>query len=205
MTIIYIITNLINEKIYIGQTSRNIQRRFKEHGFASEKGCVRIYNAMQKYGIHNFKIETVKIVETQEEADQEEIFWISEMRNYLDNKMVYNIRSGGSHGLMTDEAKRKMSISHTGLKQTAKHIANRAAKRLGYKTSKETKQKMSQSALGKLKSEETKRKMSLAKIGSRGNNTGHKHSEETKAKMSLNKGMTWKLIDGKRVWFEKVG
>ena len=47
--------------------------------------------------------------------------------------------------------------------------------------------------------------MSLAKIGSRGNNTGHKHSEETKAKMSLNKGMTWKLIDGKRVWFEKVG
>ena len=46
--------------------------------------------------------------------------------------------------------------------------------------------------------------MSEAKKGKPGVRLGIKASEETKIKMSqINKGKTWKLINGKRVWLNK--
>lgn len=48
---IYKIENLINHKIYIGQ-SINIEKRFLVHK-TSNDGCY-IHNAIQKYGIMNF-------------------------------------------------------------------------------------------------------------------------------------------------------
>lgn len=54
----------------------------------------------------------------------------------------------------------------------------------------EYRRKMSEARKGKVLSEETKIKMSNAKKGHKG-------------KASPNKGKTWKLVDGKRVWIDK--
>lgn len=48
---IYKIQNLINNKIYIGQ-SINIEKRLSAH--KSSKDSCYIHNAIQKYGIMNF-------------------------------------------------------------------------------------------------------------------------------------------------------
>jgi group I intron endonuclease len=57
--LIYKITNLINNKIYIGKTIRTVELRWQEHIRDSKTGKTPLYLAMQKYGINNFKIEII--------------------------------------------------------------------------------------------------------------------------------------------------
>lgn len=54
MGYIYKITNSNNNKIYIGQTTRTIQERFKEHCHARDS--THLHLAMQKYGYGTFSI-----------------------------------------------------------------------------------------------------------------------------------------------------
>lgn len=46
--IVYQIKNLINNKVYIGQTVQEDMRRWKEHKSASKKGKLPLYNSMRK-------------------------------------------------------------------------------------------------------------------------------------------------------------
>jgi group I intron endonuclease len=69
---IYLIRNLKNNKIYIGQ-SKDILRRWQEHlrSGQPEKYSIKserdfkapIHRAMQKYGIENFSIQVLEICE----------------------------------------------------------------------------------------------------------------------------------------------
>ena len=61
MAIIYKITNLANNKIYIGETIRNLNVRWNEHKSEALGGrhgyTYHLHNAIRKYGIDNFIIE----------------------------------------------------------------------------------------------------------------------------------------------------
>ena len=74
--VIYLITNLLNGKQYIGQTRRPVLRRFKEHCSLKEKGTV-LNNAIKKYGIDNFKIEIVRKCNTDIELNFWETYFIT--------------------------------------------------------------------------------------------------------------------------------
>ena len=63
---IYQITNLINGKIYIGQTN-NIQKRWANHKCSNDPNMV-IARAFRKYGVDNFKRETLYVFDTSAEA-----------------------------------------------------------------------------------------------------------------------------------------
>lgn len=55
--IIYKVVNIINCKVYIGQTTRTLEQRRKEH----ITNCDRIlYNAFKKHGVENFKWEIIE-------------------------------------------------------------------------------------------------------------------------------------------------
>lgn len=57
---IYLITNKVNSKKYIGFTSRKLQARWKQHISSSKNNSkFLIHKAIRKYGISNFEIEII--------------------------------------------------------------------------------------------------------------------------------------------------
>lgn len=94
MSYIYKITNIINNKIYIGKTNKTIEERFKEHckDFQRREYEKRpLYSAMNKYGIKNFKIEKLEEC-LADEASEREKYWIEYYNSF---KNGYNATRGG--------------------------------------------------------------------------------------------------------------
>lgn len=92
MIFIYAYQNKINDKIYIGQTN-NLKKR--DHSHIYNQHNTYIDNAIKKYGRTNFDYWTITVCDNVEQANQEEIYWIAEMRSQLGSHNVYNISDGG--------------------------------------------------------------------------------------------------------------
>lgn len=61
MSYIYIIKNYINDKVYIGLTTRTVEIRFKEHlKLLKSNQSQLIHRAINKYGKNNFYVETLE-------------------------------------------------------------------------------------------------------------------------------------------------
>ena len=86
---IYKITNLINGKVYIGQTN-NINRRIYEHINDKRKNSL-IHLSIKKYGWDNFDIETLYYGENYNEEEKK---WI-DFYNSRNKNFGYNILEGG--------------------------------------------------------------------------------------------------------------
>lgn len=91
MWIIYKLTNQINNKVYIGQTYRSAEERWKEHQSHAKTGNTPLSHAIVKYGWDSFKKEIIDTATSQEEANKKEIYWIE---YYHCSVMVYGKESG---------------------------------------------------------------------------------------------------------------
>ena len=92
MAYIYLITNDINDKVYVGKTESSIEKRFKQHCSESFKDRCKnrpLYRAMQKYGIEHF---SVKLLEETEQPEVREVYWIDKFQSYYNG---YNATHGG--------------------------------------------------------------------------------------------------------------
>lgn len=85
---VYKTTNILNNKVYVGQHKGN----FNPNYFGSGK---LIHQAVKKYGHIHFKLEIVAEASNQEELDNLEKFYIAEARKLLS---VYNLSDGGYSG-----------------------------------------------------------------------------------------------------------
>lgn len=84
--IIYKVTNLINNKIYIGKDSNNKKNYF---------GCGKaIVTAIKKYGIKNFKKEIIDHAYSLKQINKKETHWIK-FYNSNNPKIGYNRSLGG--------------------------------------------------------------------------------------------------------------
>ena len=93
---IYRITNLLDNKIYIGQAV-NIAERFKQHikcGLGIDAPVNKLYIAMQKDGVENFSFEIIEECK-QSDLNKKEKYWIE---YYESQRYGYNMSSGGSRG-----------------------------------------------------------------------------------------------------------
>ena len=98
MGYIYIITNDINDKVYIGQTIKTIKHRWKEHqtkayqveGDSRNDTC--FYQAIRKYGLEHFQIKELEYVENNDFLFDRECYWIAEYNSYQNG---YNSTIGG--------------------------------------------------------------------------------------------------------------
>ena len=101
MGYIYCITNIINEKKYVGKTTYSITKRFKEHcSDAIKERCEKrpLYDAINKYGAENFKIE--ELIECpNEQLSQYEIMYIEKLSTY---HYGYNATKGGDGSILFD-------------------------------------------------------------------------------------------------------
>lgn len=91
---IYCITNNINGKQYVGQTTHNVHERLKEHYKMSKQDFAEkrpLYHAMRQYGCNNFTIAVLAEVPP-EDLNIAEQFWIAKLGTYGNG---YNATIGG--------------------------------------------------------------------------------------------------------------
>ena len=94
MGYIYKITNTLNDKVYIGQTIKTVQKRFTQHKNNSNKeyfSQIVLYKAFNKYGIENFVCEEIEEVPN-DKLDEREKYWIEYYDSYFNG---YNSTLGG--------------------------------------------------------------------------------------------------------------
>ena len=87
--VIYKITNKLNGKPYVGQTTRTLEERFLEHSKADSYPG----RAIRKHGKENFSIEILVECQTQKELDEQERFFIEKFNCKHPNG--YNFTEGG--------------------------------------------------------------------------------------------------------------
>lgn len=112
--IIYRITNLINNKMYIGQTIKSLEHRWKAHIADSRVKSKRpICLAIAKYGKEYFRIEQIAKVDSKEQLDELEEL-IIRMLDSINPKIGYNARAGGNNTTFSSEVRAKMSLAKKG-------------------------------------------------------------------------------------------
>lgn len=109
--VVYKITNLINNKIYIGLTTKPHLTRFKEHKQLSKRSNYAIHQAMRKYGVDNFKIDIIESCNSLEDLVIRESYWIKTLDS-MNPKIGYNmINQEQNFKILSDDVKLKLSRS----------------------------------------------------------------------------------------------
>lgn len=185
---IYLVTNGLNGKQYVGQTI--VEGNCVGHGKLVTK-------AYAKYGKTNFTYEPIHTnIEDRNTLNFMETFWIKTHNSQVPNG--YNIENGGSaRGKITEEIKQKISKAKRGVKLSEKARQSLIGRKLskehrenigngmkGRKLSQESIEKIRKGNQGKLVTQETKDKLSI-------HNKGKTLSEETKKKLSEAVKLQW--------------
>lgn len=112
--IVYKITNKLNGKVYIGQTTEGIEKRWKRHcGYQLNDGTY-IHNAIKKYGKENFIIEQIDEAKNQNELNILEAYYINLFKDNSYNLKFDDCKCGGdtlSYNSNIEEIKKKISDS----------------------------------------------------------------------------------------------
>lgn len=168
--IIYIITNKISGKKYIGKTTKSFNLRWNEHLCLIRKNNPKqyIHRAIKKHGIANFEIAIkfypIKILNGKEKE------YIKRLNTKFPDG--YNLTDGGdgvSGWKHTEKTRKKMSKAAKGKSKPWL---------LGKHPNEVTKEKISRRLMGTKQSLETIKKRTEKQIG-------RQHNAETKLKMSL--------------------
>ena len=173
--------NKLNGKIYIGQTTRPVEKRFRNHQYKNSK-CSAIYNAIKKYGWDNFEKDWYECPD--EDLNFDEELLVREMETLAPNG--YNLREGGgSNGKLSEETKQKLSKAHQGDKsywygKTQSVESNRKRSEslkgdkhhmYGKKHTEETKQKIGEASVGRVHTEQIKKQIGEATMGEKNHNS----------------------------------
>jgi len=150
--IIYLTTNLLNGKIYVGQTTR------KNPNYLGSG--TNIVVAINEYGPKHFKREILCECDSYEELNKKEKFWIDTLMALV-KYGNYNLTSGGVSGFeVSDETKHKMSDKKKGRKHTEETKKKMKKSHKRENLSLETRQKISESKKRENLSLETRKKNS---------------------------------------------
>ena len=105
---IYIIKNDINSKVYIGQTTRALKDRWKEHlrtKCSKNENSMLIKKAIHKYGSSHFRIELLEVC-NKASLNEREMYYIHLYNSYHQG---YNRTLGGQSGSKPIKLKNKQN------------------------------------------------------------------------------------------------
>lgn len=136
--VVYLLTNTVNGKQYVGVTTCGIQRRWKGHKRSAALGeKTRIAIAIAKHGVDAFTIEHIASSFDRHSMLATEIALIAQFGTNI-RKRGYNVTAGGdSPAPMTDEWRANLSAAGIGRKLSAKHRASVSAAKVGVSPSPE--------------------------------------------------------------------
>lgn len=103
---IYEIRNVVNNKVYIGQTTKIVNKRWVEHQYKLNKNCHEndhLQKAWNKYGKNKFIFKILRVAKNIKELNRLEELYIKK------NKNGYNIRKGGNNKSQALISKLKIS------------------------------------------------------------------------------------------------
>lgn len=89
--IIYIITNKVNGKVYIGQTRKALSERMRHH-FSKYETCTKLKEAITSYGKDNFTYNVLELV-PYSKLNEREAYYIAQYNSVSNG---YNIKKGNS-------------------------------------------------------------------------------------------------------------
>lgn len=193
---VYLTTNLINGKMYIGQHK-------SDHFDESYKGSgILISRAIHPYGWNNFSCIILEWCKSREELNFCESFWVEKFNATQDKRIFYNIAEGGYGHPWKGKSESELSVIKAQIASTlseyysihdnpfkGKHHSDEVRKHIskmitgegnpnfGKPRDVETRRKISESHKGLKHTEQTKEKLKDIKLGT-------KASEETKKKIS---------------------
>jgi group I intron endonuclease len=204
---VYKTTNLINNKIYIGQ---KVSSKFLLSYYGS--GVI-LKRALKKYGKDNFLIEMLCECDSQNDLDSKEILFIDKYKNEH-NEQCYNIASGSKFGgnqmkyatnEKIQEKNQKISIANKGKKAWNRGLTINdprvklyADKHKGFTYSEASLEKMSISAKIRANKPENVNRM-------KNNNPAQnpiiaeKISKSLQGKMVLDKNPNWNTLDENKI------
>jgi group I intron endonuclease len=128
MTFVYLITNTITGRLYVGLTERTMKKRWSEHIQDSRRpdpDCL-LAKAIRRHGPSAFKIDILTTTDTRKEGNSAEIFYIAILGTYPPSLGIgYNLTLGGDgkvKGSKWSEAQRaKMLVILPGLNRGEKN------------------------------------------------------------------------------------
>lgn len=179
---IYITTNLLNGKKYIGQHRAT---QFDDKYIGSG---IYLTRAINKWGRNNFSCKVLEVCNTKSELDTREIYWINKF-NAMVSENFYNISTGGTGGNLGYLANQKRSQTIMGHRVSEETKQKMSVSAMGHIVSNETREKLRKANIGKKCSEETKQKMRKSMRGKNvGNANGAKKPEVREKLKLLNSG-----------------
>ncbi len=170
MAFIYVVFNIVNEKLYIGKTTGSLRDRWAKHVESAKLGVkTHFHNAIRKYGADKFQIQEIA---TCDNPDQMERVWIIALMAH-ESFGGYNQTWGGEGGSAhaghkhSEETKRLISEKKKGFKPSRESVERVAAQLRGKPKSREHMQKVIETRrrLGIRPSEEQKRQHSQFMTG----------------------------------------
>lgn len=213
---LYIVTNLTNGKLYVGQTRRTVRARWAAHLSRARNGSKTHFAcALRRYGPEAFAVREIASVSDQEtltayERAAIELFGSNKPEN------GYNLTDGGECGVPNLQVRE--AISHrmlgnkcaAGYKQSPEHKAavlraldGRRSWALGRSFSPEHRARIAAGLLGIVRSQATRDKISESKVG-------RQHSEASKRNMATSQlgrskspETKAKMAEARRAWWDR--
>lgn len=143
--LIYMHTCIKNNKSYIGQTTKSMESRWKEHLYNKNK--TKFSSALKKYNEKYWTHSILSYAKNKDDLDMLEIMFIEK---YDTVKNGYNIRDGGARGKLPDYVKEIISQKKRGV---------------GHPHTEDSKKKIKQALTGRSLSDSHKKSLSESKSG----------------------------------------
>jgi hypothetical protein len=129
---VYKLENLINGKVYVGQTQNFKQRKMAHRHMMSQGHSNRWIKAdVEQYGMENFSMSILEEC-SPDELDEKEVYWIDKLNSYQRDYGYNNSMGGKNHVVMSEQSKRLMSLAFRGEKSNTATITEATANTIVY-------------------------------------------------------------------------
>ena len=133
--VIYMATNTITGKVYIGKTVGLLGKRIGAHKCNSKKSGQYFYRSIRKHGWDAFEWSVLEYdCETEEDLNQLEYHYIQQYKRF--GKGVMNLTDGGEGAcgaVRSDETKQKMSVAKRAMTNETKQKIRESNFKFTYK------------------------------------------------------------------------